>query len=245
MQPRPTTWGIDGDILLYSVGFAAEDDPVGFATHSLRERVYSVMDGCECTQAQVFITGDTNYRMDVASDYKAHREDAKKPTHLPALREFAMTTLDAIVSEGEEADDLLGINAVQNGWGIASLDKDLRGVPGWHYVWQGKDEGVFYVTEEEADRFFYTQLLTGDRTDNIPGLFNRTGRKAMPKIKRGLDELTSPSAMFEYVLQVYLDAVKEARMSSEKDDVLRWLDQQGKCLWIRREVGEVWSCPDV
>ena len=72
---------------------------------------------------------------------------------------------------------------MRDGWGIATLDKDLDGVPGWHYVWKGKREGVFYVTETEADRFFYTQMLTGDATDNIPGLFKMVGVKALAKTK--------------------------------------------------------------
>ena len=242
---RPDTWGIDGDILLYEVGFASVDDPVEFACHSLRQRVQGVMDGCECKQAQLFLTGKTNFRNELSDVYKANRSDSAKPVHLEALREYAINTLDAIVSENEEADDLLGIHAVQDGWGIATLDKDLHCVPGWHYVWKGKREGVFHITQEEADRFFYIQMLTGDATDNIPGLYKMTGVKALASIKAPLHDMTDPTEMYQYVRGVYGDAYDKVGMCLDtKEAVLTdWLTRIGGQLWIRREVGETYAPP--
>ena len=99
------------------------------------------------------------------------------------------------------------------------------------------------MTEEEANRFFYTQMLTGDNTDNIPGLFKRTGKKAMAKVKAPLAELTDPADMYAYVKQVYMDAVAEKNMLSDEEDVTRWLLSQGRCLWMRRAEGELWDAP--
>lgn len=244
MTPSPAVWGIDGDIIAYAVGFASNDDPVEEALLSTRSTIQAVMDGCECEYAQVYLSGKTNYRHEFSDSYKANRSGTAKPVHFEAIRQCMIEEMDAIVSDGEEADDLLGIAAVQKGWGIASLDKDLKGVPGWHYIWKGKDAGSFFVTEEEADRFFYTQLITGDSTDNIQGLFNRTGKKAMPKVKDPLEAMTTPDEMYSYVYQVYADAVKEAKMSSDEDDIKRWLLDQGRLLWIRRDEGQIWSPPD-
>jgi hypothetical protein len=86
-------------------------------------------------------------------------------------------------------------------------------------------------------------MLTGDSTDNIPGLFKRTGKKAMAKVKAPLDELTQPAEMYAYVKQVYMDAVEEKGMPSDEADVTRWLLEQGRCLWMRREEGELWDAP--
>lgn len=243
MSDQPSIWGIDADIIAYSVGFASENDPVDEAILSTRSLTQAVMDGCSCQYAQLFLTGKDNYRHEFASDYKGNRSDVAKPRHLEAIKEYMVSTLDAIVSDGQEADDELGIHAVQEGWGIASLDKDLDGVPGWHYVWKGKREGLYHVSEVEADRFFYTQMLTGDSTDNIQGLFNRTGKKAMPAIKAPLGELDSPADMYKYVLSVYMDAVAERNAPSDQADVERWLLEQGRCLWIRREAGQIWEPP--
>lgn len=242
---RPDTWGIDGDILLYEVGFASVDDPVEFACHSLRQRVQGVMDGCECKQAQLFLTGKTNFRNELSDVYKANRSDSAKPVHLEALREYAINTLDAIVSENEEADDLLGIYAVRDGWGIATLDKDLDGVPGHHYVWKGKREGLYYVSEVEADRFFYTQMLTGDSTDNIPGLYKMVGVKALAKTKAPIQEMDTPLEMYQYVRSVYADGYESVGMCmDDMDNVLDdWLTRIGGQLWIRRAEGEVYATP--
>jgi len=242
---RPDTWGIDGDILLYEVGFASNDDPVEFACHSLRQRVQGVMDGCECKQAQLFLTGSTNFRNELSDTYKGNRTNVDKPVHFEALKRYAIEALDAIVSENEEADDLLGIYAVRDGWGIASLDKDLDCVPGWHYVWKGKREGVYLVTEVDADRFFYTQMLTGDATDNIPGLYKMVGVKALAKTKAPIQDMTDPTEMYQYVRSVYAEGYDKVGLCpDEKETVLDdWLTRIGGQLWIRRAEGEVYATP--
>jgi 5'-3' exonuclease len=83
-----------------------------------------------------------------------------------------------------EADDLLYIwrnEALERGETpiIASIDKDLLCISGKHYRFprgnlyeQGSRDPslIIDVDEESALRNYYTQLLTGDSTDNIPGL---------------------------------------------------------------------------
>lgn len=233
---QPTTWGIDGDIIAYSVGFAAEEDPVNFAITSARSMAQDIINACG-TEGIIYLTGDGNYRTeeaDPAFPYKGNRKDAPKPRHLQDIRRYLIEDLGAVVAEGEEADDLLGIGAVQQGQGIATLDKDLDGVPGAHYNW--KKNTLYHVSEVEADRFFYTQLLTGDNTDNIPGLFKRTNKKAMAKIKAPLQEMTDVKEMYQYVHEVYAE-------HADTETVDGWLLSQGRCLWIRREIGQVWDAP--
>jgi len=234
-------WGIDGDIIMYSVGFASQDDPVSYALKSTRSALEQIMRDLGTQRAEVYLTGKGNYREDFADDYKQNRADKPKPKHIEDIREYMIDRLGAIQCEGQEADDAMGIAAVQRGHGIATLDKDLDGVPGIHYNWKRKE--VYHVSPEDADRFFYTQLLTGDSTDNIKGLFKRTGVKAMPKIKEMLEYMDTPEEMYAYVKQVYIDAVAEQRMPSDEADIERWLDQQGKLLWIRRREGEIWDAP--
>jgi hypothetical protein len=51
---------------------------------------------------------------------------------------------------------------------ICSIDKDLRTIPGKHY---NLDSGVVdEVTRHDAWHNFWSQVLTGDSTDNIEGL---------------------------------------------------------------------------
>ena len=234
-------WGLDGDIILYSVGFASQEDPVEFALKSARSACESVMHDLGASRLHIYLTGSGNYREQVASDYKANRRDTDKPVHYNAIKEYMIDTLGATLVEGQEADDAMGIGAVQHGHGIATLDKDLDGIPGWHYNW--KKRSVYMVSPEDADRFFYTQLITGDSTDNIQGLFKRTGVKAMAAVKEPLEYMDDPAEMFAYVKQVYMDAIEKKKMSSDEQDVERWLATQGQLLWIRRKEDEVWAAP--
>jgi hypothetical protein len=243
---RPDTWGIDGDIIVYSVGFASEDDPVAFALHSVKVMVQDILDSCGASHGIVYLTGDDNYRIQHAHPdfpYKGNRKDAKKPRHIGAIREYMVEHMDAVVSDGEEADDLLGIGAVQHGHGIATLDKDLNGIEGYHYNWKKKE--VYVVSPESADIFFYKQLLTGDSTDNIPGLYKMVGVKATQKVIEPLYELETPEEMYAYVRDVYLEGYDKVGLCPDEREqtVDNWLSHIGKCLWIRREAGELWDAP--
>lgn len=245
---EPKVWGIDGDIVVYRVGFAADanDDTLEDTLLATRAALQSIIDNSDGEQGIIYLTasGTGNFRFAVASTaypYKGNRKDASKPRYYDEIRQYMIDEFDAQVQEDQEADDALAIAAVQQGHGIATLDKDLNGVQGWHYNWV--KEQRYYVTEDEANRFFYTQLLTGDSTDNIPSLFQRTGKKAMPKIKAPLQDMQDPAEMYAYVKQVYMDAVEEKGMSSDETDVSRWLLQQGQCLWMRREEGQMWEPP--
>jgi len=68
-----------------------------------------------------------------------------------------------------EADDLIGLSHNPEEDLICTLDKDLNCIPGLHYNWITGT--CRYITEVEANRFFYSQVLIGDDTDNIPGLY--------------------------------------------------------------------------
>lgn len=242
----PKTWGIDGDIVCYRVAFLAQrdgetlDEACVGARASLQSIINEVGD-----EGHIYLTDSaSNFRIAEASSaypYKGNRSDAERPELLGAIKDWMIEEYDAELQVGQEADDALSIAACTQGHGIATIDKDLDGCPGWHYNWVR--DTIYHVTEEEADRFFYTQMLTGDSTDNIPGLFKRTGKKAMAKIKEPLQEITDTAEMYAYVKQVYLDAVTEKGMSSDDSDVTRWLLTQGRCLWMRREEGQLWDAP--
>jgi len=238
-------WACDGDIILYSVGFAAQEEPVGNALKSCRAMCEGIMYDLNAEGIDIYLTGDGNYREAYGCPtypYKGNRK-SDKPIHFDALKEYMIDTLGAILIEGEEADDAMGIAATQHGHGIATLDKDLNGVAGLHYNWRKRE--LYYVNPEDADRFFYTQLLTGDSTDNIPGLYKRLGKKVMASVKEPLEYMDEPAEMYAYVRQVYADAYDSVGMClDDKDEVIdNWLLRQARQLWIRRAEGEMWDAP--
>jgi len=120
---------------------------------------------------------------------------------------------------------------------ICTIDKDLEMVPGWHYKWgKGNTEETppFFVTEVEGLRFFYKQLLTGDMTDNILGLYG-VGKKSTLLSK--LDSMDSEEAMFLHVYGEY-----KSRFGAYAD---QFMLENGRLLWMLREEGELWEFPTI
>ena len=112
----------------------------------------------------------------------------------------------------------------------ASIDKDLDCFPGWHFNWNlGK---LYFVTEVEALQNFYCQLVTGDSTDNILGLYG-VGPKAkmLKEIKKCYNELD----MLDIVWTQY-----HKRFGNYTE---QFLVENARLLWIRREKDELWELP--
>lgn len=103
-------------------------------------------------------------------------------------------------------------------------DKDLNQLPGHHY--NPVTDERYYVTEFEGLKSFYTQLLTGDRTDNIKGL-DRIGPVKAAKI---LKDCKTEQEMLQAVTKAYAD----------KGESFDRLVENGKLLWLRREPGQTW-----
>jgi 5'-3' exonuclease len=135
------------------------------------------------------------------------------------------------VAEDEEADDLLGIgqNNARDDTIICTVDKDLNMIPGWKYDFV-KDE-KFYVSEDEALHNFYRQLIVGDSTDNIVGI----PRAGVARANKLLSDRTLEE-QWENVVAEY--------MAKGGENWEEYLTEQGRLLWIRREVGEMWE-PDL
>jgi len=126
----------------------------------------------------VAISDRKNFRKEVYPDYKGNRKGQRKPTGFRQL-------LDWILDEGVghpwkplckgtlEADDLIGILHTKPGTNTIAVsdDKDFLQLPGTfaRIGLGGREMEVFEISEEEADRFFYTQCISGDATDGYAG----------------------------------------------------------------------------
>lgn len=223
---------VDGDIFAYRAAFSCENDPVGDALDKLdsimEEALEEVMWEIEPDGYQVFLTGKGNFRFDYAISYpyKGNRKDTPKPQHLQAIRQHMIDNWDAIVSEGEEADDLLGIWATDQGpdTTVVSIDKDMLQIPCHHY--NPTRRTLVTMSEREGAKFFYTQILTGDKADNIIGLYG-IGPKKADKI---LLDVHSDEDMYLECLHAY--GGDEARVI-----------ENARLLWLRRHVGQIWEPP--
>lgn len=233
---------IDADILAYKVGFVTEEETEGAAIASLRSatsnwltRAVTVpyfQDGL--LPYRLFVTGKGNFRNEVFTDYKANRKGKSKPNHLKALMAHLVDNWQATVAEREEADDLIGIQSTQylDKCLIVTIDKDFDQLPGWHYN-PDKDR-MYYVTAWEGIYFFYKQVLTGDRVDNIVGL-QGVGEKTANKY---LEACANEEELYNNCVAIYMER-EDLKEEEAKDRILIL----ARLLWLRRETNQMWSPP--
>jgi DNA polymerase-1 len=223
---------VDGDIVAYRAAFSTQDMFPQDAENKVDDLMLYILEGTlmfpDPRDYEVFLTGSGNFRYDIAKSfpYKGNRSGVEKPIHLSVTRERLVSKWGAIVSEGEEADDLIAIAATNYGPDtvVASIDKDMLQIPCKHFNFT---TGVWTtVTEFEGLRSFYKQILTGDRADNIVGLY----RVGPVKAEKMLQEYDTEAELWDAVLKAYdgdFDrAVENARL-----------------LWLRREEGQIWQPP--
>lgn len=226
---------IDGDIYLYRVGFATKDgEPLENALHSMKlslENVYNKFK--DAPSYKLYLTGKDNFRDKLATlkIYKGNRDPLNKPFYYNELKEYMIHVHGAIVINGQEADDAIGIeqySAKDKSTCIVSIDKDLDSICGYHYHFV--KDSFYYVTLADANYNFFKQMLVGDTTDNIPGIF-----KVGPKTA---DKLLAPCNKAVVDMQ---RVVKEQYVRQYKDQADAAYKEVANLLWIRREENQ--ECP--
>ncbi len=210
-------------------------EPVANALYNVRSMITTIVDDLNGNDEDVviYLSGPENYRTEVATYkvYKGNRDPDHKPTHGDAIKAYMKKNWVTYVTEGEEADDALGIEQMRTGGYesvIVSIDKDLDMIPGLHYNFLKKEQ--YYVDWNEAIRYFWYHMVTGDSTDNIPGIPGMGPAKA----KKALDDVSTDElygTVFALYVQGYGDEAEQALL------------EMGRLLWIRREEGELWTPP--
>lgn len=213
-------------------------EPVEHALANVKSMVELALEslGCQPSEMTMYLSGPTNFRNGVATikPYKGNRDEAHKPVHGPAIKEYMESKWDVVYSEDEEADDVVAYSHYamwlrdEQSSVIATVDKDMDMIPGMHYNFV-KDES-YYVSEEDADRWFYMQLLMGDSTDNIPGIPG-CGPKKAAKLLEGLNSV-----------EEYYQVAREAYAEAYEDGDAALLEN-ARLLWIRRQPHEWWEPP--
>jgi 5'-3' exonuclease len=233
---------VDGDIVCYRCAATAENDPVEVAEVRVDELMRRILHETDALTYKAFLTGKDNFRKTLYPEYKANRKDKPRPIWLQACRDHLIKYWNAVVVDGREADDELGIEQTAHELDsiICSIDKDLLQIPGYHYNFV-KSEQLF-VSPYDGLRNFYAQVITGDASDYIPafdGKFRTSIPKFVQKLLDPLWEMTEELDMYNHALQVWLD-------HSFRDgyDIVLDVQTYAKCLWIMRKEGEYWRVPE-
>lgn len=225
-----------------------ETEPVSHALRLAKNQLANIKNSTKADELRVFLTGGStdpianpNFRIETATvmPYKGNRTQAK-PLHWQAIRDYLVQWHCAEITDGYEADDALGINQTEDTC-IATIDKDLDMIPGAHYNWNKVK--YYHVTEAEALRFFYIQLLTGDSVDNIPGLPGIGAKKAAAHLAKCVTE----EDYFWRALCLYeRHAVKDkvtGEMRLAYKEPHKAMVEMGQLLWIMRKEYEPWEPP--
>ena len=223
---------IDGDIFAYRAAFSCEDQDVEDALDKVDDKLQWAIYACvleyDVEDYQVFLTGKGNFRYDIAktAEYKGNRKDVEKPAHLADIRQHMIDNWEAVVSKGEEADDLIAIAATEIGPEaiVVTVDKDMQQLPCRHYNPVKGEHSV--VSDYEGTKFFYKQILTGDRADNIIGLY----RVGPAKAEKMVTDCETEADFYEVCLREY---------GGEEDRVI----ENARLLWLRRYPNQLWEPP--
>jgi hypothetical protein len=158
------------------------------------------------------------------------------PFWYESIRKYLVHFRGAEIITGMEADDKLSIEQWEDLRHceidstsepitvLCSRDKDLDMVPGWHYSWGAgnqKEKGVWWVDEITGLKSFYKQLLTGDSTDNIPGLFGVGKSSALLK---HVDSCSTELEMYRLVKKEYVKRFGSySEMFLKENSLLLWM----------------------
>lgn len=226
---------IDGDYLIYRVGFAVKDDePVEYALSTVKHSLQAVLNRFdEAPWHKLYLSGKDNFRdkVGVTQVYKGNRDPSLRPKYYQEIKDYLIHVQGAIVVDGIEADDAVATEQ----WAhkdkstvIVRQDKDLNMIPGWHY--NPIKEELRYITLADANEWFFIQMLWGDRTDNIPGI-DQIGEVRARKL---LAPCNKEVMKMQHV-------TREAYKKAFGNDAARRYKEIAALLWMRREEGQ--QCP--
>lgn len=245
------------DPITYRCGFAVEKrdketgilkvEPIQNAYYNLNSMMKKIFKVTQAEKYEGYLTSSdkSNFRFEIYPDYKSNRKDARKPIYYTELRDYMVKNYGARVISGEEADDKCSIRQIELNTRfvpedtnsiVCSFDKDFNNIPGWHYNYV-KDE-MYFLTELEALRNFYLQILTGDTSDGVPRIKKGWLKK---KTEQKLYSCLNEKEMLAAVKDVCYNVLKSEYI--HVTDIDKILLQRGQLVWLRRKENEMWEPP--
>lgn len=199
------------------------------ATDAILLDIRNCLEGAQ-TDLVVVLSGVGNFRHKYATraDYKGNRS-GERPKNYHAIRDHLASRWHAIITEGEEADDRLGILMTQDPNSVCcSIDKDLMQLPGWHYNFTTSE--LVLVDQRQADLSFFGQVLSGDDVDNVPGL------KGIGKVKAAKALANCPSAKdcWDVCYSMYVQQFGKSKG-------IKYSVEAARLIHVRRKPRQIWS----
>lgn len=181
---------IDADSIYFRAATAKTAESKYDMRKIIRTTMSDIIEQTMCNDPLIAVKGKGNFRKDLYASYKANRRplDDRIRDRLAYTHEYMIDHYGAIMADGMEADDLVCIWAhecmkKEIPYVIVGIDKDLLQIPGDHYNFS---KGIHqHVDNDTANYNLMAQCLTGDNSDNIPGI-KGIGPKKAEKILNGI-----------------------------------------------------------
>ena len=226
---------LNGNALIWT---RKEVDPVENCLHSIKHTLERIHGAYPSHTLCIWLSPSVgNFRDAIATraKYKGNRDFIQRPVHYRAAVDYLVRQYGARHTEGQEADDAIGIMVSGNPGSVCvSNDKDLNQLPGLHFnPFPATPEGERYqVSIKQGYVNFLTQCLTGDSVDNVPGIEGVGPVKA----RNILDGAKDKKEGWSRVLKAF-------EASYGKEDGPRFALETARLVWVRRKDGELWAPP--
>ena len=170
---------VDGDLYLYRTLAATEDetdwgDDVWSLTSDLKvakenfnNTIKQYVEECGADWFTLCFSDKENFRKKLHPEYKSARRKIRKPIGYAYMMDWCRDNYRTCTLPSLEADDVMGIKSAEMTI-IISDDKDMKTIP--TRVYRPSTGETLNISQQEADKNFLTQALTGDSTDGYKGL---------------------------------------------------------------------------
>jgi len=186
---------LDADSYCFRTAVGSDNVPLEQVQEWLDNNINQTLDAVGAKEQVLYLTGKNNFRYTAFPEYKVGRKGKERPKWEQALRQYLVDQWQAEIVDGIEADDACGIKqySYQGQSILCHQDKDLNQLRGRHYNFVKRE--FYSQSVEEADTYFFYQLLVGDSTDGIKGA------SGIGKVKaaRILDGLSTNQERYEAV----------------------------------------------
>ena len=196
------------------------------AKQHVEDRIQDILQMTGCKDYELHFTSKREsfrYKL-IDKMYKSTR-DSRAPAGIIELRELFVSEGKATIHTKWEADDIVVALKRDNPdkYIMCAVDKDLLySLPGRHFNYYKSEKynipmKWLEVSKEEAQKHHYIQTLTGDPTDNVPGIRGIGPKKADKLLK----DATTYGEMWDIVVKTYekhnltvIDAITTMRLVS-------------------------------
>ena len=181
--------------------FKSWDKPLDLIKHDVDSLISHIILETKAKEYLGFVGKGRGFRKVEFSDYKGNREDVIRPPYLDEVKQYMIDKWEFISVEEFEPDDAVCILKKKYPESIISaIDKDvLNNIEGKHYNYKKRE----WVTTSliEADRHFWTQMISGDSADGIKGIPGKGKSFASKLFEKELGNKTySEIVLKEYIL---------------------------------------------